>query len=80
MKSPEYIRQILPYGFESFSITFWQTLGGADLKKLASEVKAVIGDKAVISSVSMFGDPLMNDAKAADTAKQIQLLMTGRIP
>ena len=26
-----YIRQILPYGFESFSLMLWQTLGGRDL-------------------------------------------------
>ena len=24
-----YIRQILPYGFESFQLTFWRTLGEA---------------------------------------------------
>ena len=47
-----YIRQILPHGFESFSITFWQTLGQTDLKKLAAEVKEALGDSgAVISSV-----------------------------
>jgi len=54
-----YIAQILPYGFESFSITFWQKLGDVDLKKLAAEVKEVIGDRDVkISSVGVFGNPL----------------------
>src|SRR5690349_14559463 len=54
-----YIRQILPYGFESFSITFWQTIGNTDLKRLADEVKAALGDSgAIISSVSIFGNPL----------------------
>ena len=63
-----YIRQILPHGFESFSITFWQTLGGIDLAKLAAEVNEVLaGSGAVISSVSAFGNPLMQDAKAAET-------------
>jgi sugar phosphate isomerase/epimerase len=66
--TPNYIRQIIPYGFESFSITFWQTLGDCDLKKLAGEVKEVLGDSgAVISSVSIFGNPLMEDEKAAVT-------------
>jgi sugar phosphate isomerase/epimerase len=54
-----YIKQILPYGFESFSITFWQTLGNADLKKMAAEVNEVLaGSNAIISSVSIFGNPL----------------------
>ena len=66
--APGYIKQILPHGFESFSITFWQTLGGADLKKLAAEVnEALAGSGAVISSVSVFGNPLMDDATAAET-------------
>ncbi len=53
------IKQILPYGFESFSITFWQTLGGVNLKQLADEVKAVLdGSGAVISSLAVFGNPL----------------------
>ena len=54
-----YIKQILPYGFESFSITFWQTLGNTDLKKMANEVNEVLaGSDAIISSVSIFGNPL----------------------
>jgi len=54
-----YIRQIWPYGFESFSITFWQTLQGADLKKLAREVnEALAGSGAVISCIGVFGNPL----------------------
>jgi len=59
----DFIRQILPHGFESFSITFWQTLGGADLKKVAKEVNAVLdGSDAVISSVAIFGNPLGKEA------------------
>jgi len=64
----DYIRQILPHGFESFSITFWQTLGGANLRQLAREVKGALGDSgAVISSLGIFGNPLMTDAKAKET-------------
>ncbi len=62
-----YIKQILPHGFESFSITFWQTLGDIDLKKLAGEVKEVLGDTgAVISTLGIFGNPLMD----SDTDKK----------
>ncbi len=54
-----YIRQILPHGFESFSLTFWQTLGDVDLKALAGSVREALGDSgAVISSVAIFGNPL----------------------
>jgi sugar phosphate isomerase/epimerase len=54
-----YIRQIKDHGFESFSITFWQTLGDTDLVRLAGEVKEAIGDSDIkISSVAVFGNPL----------------------
>lgn len=66
-----YIRQILPHGFESFSITFWQRLGGADLKKMAAEVREVLGPSGpVISSVSIYGNPLVEDA-ARDGWRQL---------
>ena len=55
----DYIRQILPHGFESFSLSFWQTLGENNLKRLAGEVREALGDSgAVIGSVSCFGNPL----------------------
>ena len=59
----EYIRQILPHGFESFSLTWWQTLGDSDLKQVAKEVKEVLaGSNAVISSICVFGNPLGTEA------------------
>lgn len=68
MKSPEYIRQILPYGFESFSLTFWQTTKGIDWKKLAAGVKETLKDSgAVISSLGVFGNPLETEAKDKET-------------
>lgn len=58
-KSPDYIRQIAGYGFESFQLMFWKTLGGVDLAKLADQVReALDGTGAVISSLGMFGNPL----------------------
>lgn len=54
-----YIRQVKQYGFESFQIFFWQTLGGKDLRKLAGEVREAIGgDDITISSIGVFGNPL----------------------
>ena len=58
-KTADYIREILPHGFESFSIMFWQTLGATDLKRLAGEVReALAGSGAVVSTVGCFGNPL----------------------
>lgn len=64
-----YIRQILPHGFESFQITFWQTLGGANLPDMAARVKEVIGDKAVISSLAVFGNPLDGEERDLETLR-----------
>ena len=66
----DYIRQILPHGFESFSITFWQTTKGIDFKKMARDVNAVLeGSGAVISSLSSFGNPLENGPKDKETVE-----------
>jgi len=54
-----YIRQILPYGFESFSLTFGRDLEGVDLPRLAGQVREALADSgAIISSVGIFGNPL----------------------
>jgi len=59
--SPAYIKEILPYGFEAFSLSFWQELHGTDLDRLAKEVKEVLAGTGVgISSLSVFGNPLMD--------------------
>ncbi len=63
-KTADYIAQILPHGFESFEINFWQTLGDTDLKTVACQVKDVLaGSEAVISSLGIYGNPLMDDDK-----------------
>lgn len=75
-KSPEYISQILPHGFESFSLTFWKTLGGCDLDRLADEVaEALDGTGAVISSLGVFGNPLEHDDEAAETRSAWEALI-----
>ena len=57
-----YIRQILPHGFESFSLTFGRHLTGIDLAKMAAELKEVLGPSgAVMSSISIYGNPLVDD-------------------
>lgn len=65
-----YIRQILPHGFESFAITFWQTLGATDLAELAKRVQDALADaNAVISCVSIFGNPLEQTPIDIETLK-----------
>ncbi|MGB9690613.1 MAG: sugar phosphate isomerase/epimerase family protein [Candidatus Sumerlaeaceae bacterium] len=58
-RAPEYISQIVGYGFESFSLTFGNDDVEIDLVTLAHRVKkALDGTGAVISSLGVFGNPL----------------------
>lgn len=67
-KSADYIRHILPHGFESFSIIFWQRLGEIDLKRLAGEIKDALGDSgAIISSLGIYGNPLESNPLDRET-------------
>ena len=55
---PEYLRQILPHGFESFQVNFWQEIG-VDIKTRAREIGEVLdGTDTVVSCLGMFGNPL----------------------
>jgi len=60
-KGAAYLKQILPHGFESFQLTFWQTIGAVNLEKNAAEVRECIEGKAIISSLGMFGNPLEDE-------------------
>ena len=63
-----YIRQILPHDFESFAIVFTHHLGGADLPRMAAEVKEALGDSgAVVSSLGVYGNPLADTEMARST-------------
>lgn len=67
-QSAAYIQAILPHGFESFQISFWQNLQGAELKRLAAETQTVLaGSGAVVSSLGVFGNPLGTEAIDAET-------------
>lgn len=63
-KGAAYLRQIIPHGFESFELTFWKNLGGVDVPALADEVNETLeefGNTAIISSLGVYGNPLMDD-------------------
>src|SRR5690625_1345804 len=87
--------QIIPYGFESFSLTFWQTTGNLNLSETAKQVNEILADKKIsISCLSIFGNVLTGKGKHADTLKSWERLIdvahefgtnlitgfTGRIP
>jgi sugar phosphate isomerase/epimerase len=56
-----YIRQILPHGFESFSLTLTRQVPNVHLKKMAEEVKDALGSSgAIISCVGIYGNPLVH--------------------
>ena len=89
------IPQIMKYGFESFSLTFWQTTSKVDLYKLAEELKGILDGTGIqISTVSVFGNPLLEDGINAETKASWERLIdaasafgtdlvtgfTGRIP
>ena len=70
-KGAGYLRQILPHGFESFSLTCWQYIGQTDVKSTAEQCLETIGDKAVISSIGLYGNPLQDKQTASDWATLI---------
>ncbi len=89
----EYIRQILPHGFESFQLTFFRHVGRMDLARLAEDVGRVLGDAgntAMISSLGLYGNPLTDEQTVGDWARLIDAAemfgcelvcgFTGRIP
>ncbi len=70
----EYIRQILPHGFESFQLTFGEHIGNLDLDRLADQVLETLaaeGSGAIISSLGVYGNPLSDEHTAADFARAI---------
>jgi len=72
----EYIKFLLPFGFESFELSFWQTLGGVDLAQLADEVlEALDGSGAIISCVDVFGNPLESGEKDVETLKALETVI-----
>ena len=69
--APSVISQILPHGFESFSLTFWQNIDIDDWAQNAAQTTAATGDVATISSLAYFGNPLQNEDHAAGFAQCI---------
>ena len=62
----DYVRQILPHGFESFELTMGGRIGDVNLETTAKEVLDTIGEEAIISSIGLYGNPLQDEGNAAD--------------
>ena len=60
--------QIVPHGFESFSLTFWQSTRDLDLSETAKRVKEILAESgSVVSSLGIFGNVLTGAGDNADT-------------
>jgi sugar phosphate isomerase/epimerase len=72
------VRAIVRLGFESIQPFFWQTLGDADLPRLAGELRAAIGDADVtVGALAIFGNPLEEGDRDRQTLAGLQRLIDG---
>lgn len=70
------IRALAPLGFECFSLSFWEGLGGVDLRKLSEEVlKAAEETGTFISALAVYGNPLRDDERGAATGECLDALL-----
>ena len=64
------IPQLLPYGFESFEITFGDSCDGYDLREFGKQVTELLeGYDCVISCLGLYSNPLVEDAYGEKTIK-----------
>lgn len=60
--TPIVMPKLIPYGFETFSITFWERVNINNLEKFADNVGQIMdGSDCAISSLSIFSNPLMDN-------------------
>lgn len=71
-KAPQVLPQIVGHGFESFELTLWRAIDGVDLAANAKQCLEALGDKAEISSVGIYGNPLSDEETARDWATLIK--------
>jgi len=63
---PNYIKQVIEHGFESFEPNCWQYIGDVDLPEYAKKVVDICGDQAKICCIGIYGNPLQDERTAAD--------------
>ena len=66
-----YLRQVIPHGFESFQFSVWQHLKDVEPRETAKAAVDAIGDRAVVSSLAIFGNPLQDEECRRDWGRMI---------
>lgn len=70
------IPKIIDYGFETFSLTFWKSIGEVNVKEMGKKLTDYLGQKgSSISSLSIFGNPLTDDPEFKDSIKAWEILI-----
>jgi len=65
------LKKLVGYGFETFSITFWQNMGEWNLESLAKEVKETLeGSGCTISCISLYTNPLVDNERGERGRKE----------
>jgi len=68
--------KLIPYGFETFSIMFWDNIGDTNLEQLAKDTKEILkGTGCSISNVSVFGNPLLDTERGLATRSSWEKLI-----
>lgn len=69
---PEYLQQVVGHGFESFELNWWKYVAVDNLKQTAEDCLRVLdGTGAIVSSVGVYGNPLIDKKTAKDWARLI---------
>ena len=70
------LAKLVPYGFETFSITFWEKVGDCDLEALSKQVKEILsGSEASISCISVYGNPLVEGERGEQARESWERLI-----
>lgn len=67
-----YLEALLPHGFESFELNCWRFLNGLDLGAHAPLVLEALGDRAIVSSLGVYGNPMVDEQTRDDFAAAIR--------
>jgi sugar phosphate isomerase/epimerase len=72
----EAIRRLCPLGFACFQVSFWETIGDTDLKRLGTELREAAESLGTrIDALSIYGNPLRGDEAAAETCRGLKELV-----
>ncbi|MCL2287540.1 MAG: sugar phosphate isomerase/epimerase [Firmicutes bacterium] len=70
------IPRLIPYGFETFALMFWESIGKTDVQQLATDVMALLeGTGCTISSIGVYGNPLLDNERGENCRKSWEALI-----